>query len=84
MRLKCPSCDGVGCAACSDTGFIEVTDCPQRWIGPDVATFVRVADLYAEGIPVVSGGQIDQSANFIECLRYWQNIDAALSMTDAE
>ena len=79
--MVCVVCNGSGCDECKKTGSISILECPLKIITPDIWELLDHADLYINhGLPVVVGGQMDQSAGFIDACkfisseqRFWKN-----------
>lgn len=66
---ECPICDGRGCDECGDTGQIELTICPLKFVPADVWELLGSAELYEKGLPPVAGGSLDQAAAFVAACR---------------
>jgi len=69
--IECPSCDGLGCNECNN-GEFAIEGCPNKFCS-SVVTAIDLIDLYAKGLPPISGGVLDQSASFISAARYLEN-----------
>lgn len=69
-RFECVSCYGKGCRACSERGWTETDECPQKLAGP-MASTVEMIDMAEKGHLPVSGGVLDQAAWFIEAYRFY-------------
>jgi len=80
--IACPICGEKGCDACDDSGYYELTECPQKMI-TDVVSFIRFADLFNEGCPPVSGGALDQANWFLDAAGQLK-ADDALVLAEAK
>jgi hypothetical protein len=49
---------------------MKITCCPLEYISSDVWEVIRYANLYEKGLPPVTGGALDQAANFIDAAMY--------------
>ena len=67
IEIECPSCEGHGCKNCKDGSF-EIDGCPNAFCSGIVSTLDMI-DLFAKGLPPVSGGMLDQSVSFINAAR---------------
>ena len=67
IELECPCCHGSGCDHCNQ-GSIRIKGCPNDFCRP-IADATHLIDLYAQGLPPIAGGALDQSAWFIEAAR---------------
>jgi len=65
--MDCPC--GTGCDDCSN-GKIEITGCPLEILDWDISQVVMHADIYEKGLPVVAGGQLDQTQWFLEAFSF--------------
>jgi len=80
MEMKCPGCDGTGCAECENDGAITITRCPLELITADVWEIITLAELFVDkGLPPIAGGTLDQAKVFVETAyfilheqRYWK------------
>lgn len=54
----------MGCEQCHD-GFFEVTECPMKFIGSELADQIQIVGMSEYHLPV-AGGLLDQSGWFIE------------------
>ena len=75
LVIACPICGEVGCDACNETGYYELTECPSKMIS-DVVSFIRFADLFHKGCPPVDGGALDQANWFLDASSQLKNDDA--------
>ena len=53
-----------------ENGKIKITQCPLNLITPDVGQAIMHAELFEKGMPVVAGGQLDQTQWFL-CVYYF-------------
>ena len=66
--MACVVCNGTysnNCSVCGGTGRMAITDCPEKFITPDIWQFIQIADLWEKGIPPIAGGSLEQSQNFV-------------------
>lgn len=68
-RVACPHCEEKGCDDCGNRGYIQLTSCPQRATG-DAHAVIEAASLYEKGLPLVTGGQLDQPSWFLHACRF--------------
>ena len=71
IEIECPNCNGIGCDRCVD-GVFELDGCPNKYCS-SVVNAIDLFELFAKGLPPISGGALDQSANFIQASRYFEN-----------
>jgi hypothetical protein len=72
--MRCLACNGKGCDECQNKGTINITDCPLEIITLDVWEIIEMANLYIEhGLPPVAGGQLEQTAGFLDAARFITN-----------
>jgi hypothetical protein len=71
IEIDCPSCDGKGCDECV-MGFVRIVGCPNQYCR-EMVPLIELADLFAKGIPPVSGGALDQSAWFLSASKVLAN-----------
>lgn len=71
--IECPSCRGYGCSECKD-GRMELTGCPQDEV-KGLRQFCQLSDLFAKGVMPISGGALEQSAQFVEASQFLQNTE---------
>jgi hypothetical protein len=69
--LACPHCDDRGCKHCDDKGTFQIKECPNKYCGELIDVF-GVSEMFAKGIPPISGGLLDQAAWFIDFHRSQQ------------
>lgn len=56
---------------CDNKGDLHIKECPLRIITNDIWELLDAASLYIEhGLPIVAGGQDDQSVGFIEAVKF--------------
>lgn len=73
---ECAACGGAGCDACGQVGEFRVTECPLRFVTPDVWEAIEMADLRRRGEPPNPGGSLDQTAIFNDaCRAIWAEQD---------
>lgn len=63
-EVECPACDGDGCEECNH-GYFQFTDCPSKFIGPELIADIQVVSACEHHLPV-AGGLLDQSAWWFE------------------
>ncbi|HUS38334.1 MAG TPA: hypothetical protein VMX74_02735 [Pirellulales bacterium] len=63
-EVECPVCDGDGCEECND-GYFQFTECPSKFIGPELISDIQIVTASEQHLPVV-GGLLDQSAWWFE------------------
>ena len=61
--MDCPC--GSGCNLCKN-GKIEITGCPLERVDWKIRQVILHSDIYEKGLPVVAGGQLDQTQWFLE------------------
>jgi len=71
IEVECPGCNGEGCKQC-EGGSFDLEGCPNRFCS-SVVNAIDLIELFAKGLPPISGGVLDQSANFIHAARYFEN-----------
>jgi hypothetical protein len=81
IEIECPHCDGTGCEECNE-GFFETCGCPNEYVR-ELSPAIRMADLFAKGLPPIAGGTLDQSVSFLEFARLLEYEDR-LVKADAE
>jgi hypothetical protein len=66
-------CDGQdeGCKECNG-GLFQIDGCPNEFC-QKVITSIDMVDLFGKGLPPISGGVLDQSASFIEAVRFFES-----------
>ncbi len=69
LEIECPLCDGVGCGDC-DRGIFQVNGCPNRFCS-SVIPAIELFELFEKGLPPVSGGVLNQSAEFLNAVRFF-------------
>lgn len=69
-RFECVSCYGRGCEACEHRGWFETEGCPQK-IASQMGTTIDMIDMADKGHLPVAGGVLDQSAWFVEAMRFY-------------
>jgi hypothetical protein len=57
-------CSGDGCEHCKD-GYFEFTECPTRFVGPELIEDIRIVGASEHHLPS-AGGLLDQSAWWFE------------------
>ncbi len=60
---------GDGCEKCNG-GVFDVVGCPQDFCRKSVAT-VEMIDLFQKGLPPIAGGVLEQSASFVNAVKYF-------------
>lgn len=74
LEMRCLSCNGKGCDECQESGTIRIEQCPLEIITADIWEAIDMANLYIEhGLPPVAGGQLDQTAVFLDAARFIAN-----------
>ncbi len=73
--MECPACEGeaINCMVCGQTGQIEIAECPLRIIDAETWQILEISDLFADGLPPIAGGVMDQTVSFICAHRLIQN-----------
>jgi hypothetical protein len=79
-QLACRNCTPEKCHDCPTSQEplcirvsgkeVEIAQCPNRWIGPDIRRLVRYASMAKAGILQTSGGWQDQSAWLIDGIEF--------------
>lgn len=64
-EIECTECAGMGCDLCRQ-GWIEISQCPQKFIGQQLIDDINIAETCQSGVFPVSGGLLDQPAYFVE------------------
>jgi len=67
IEIECPLCNGNGCDECNDGSWV-LDGCPNQYCS-ELVQFVSMADLFAEGLPPIAGGSLDQAASFVDAVR---------------
>jgi hypothetical protein len=76
LEIVCPFCEESGCEHCDD-GFLKLTTCPQKFIGPEMVSQINITAACTDGVLPVSGGLLDQSA-------YWFSLKSCLESDQAK
>lgn len=81
--FECPDCEGtaIECESCNMTGEFKVTCCPNEYVG-DVRNAIPLFDLFAKGMPPISGGVLDQANWFVAAYRTLQQEESAVMAED--
>lgn len=72
IEIECVVCDGLDddCEACNRTGRMPIRTCPREFIGAIVTRAVNMISHAMQGSFPVTGGVLDQSAQFIRAMDY--------------
>ena len=76
IDIECPTCNGAGCKECSK-GTIRIYGCPNKECS-SMYQIVQLADLFKKGVMPVAGGALDQSASFMEAVRFLESSEAQM------
>ena len=74
ILIECPTCSGLGCESCSDGDF-SIDGCPNSFCS-EMVPAIEMIELFAQGLPPVSGGSLDQSAWFVAAARQFKSEEA--------
>lgn len=74
LELDCPECAGKGCDRCQD-GIFKIEGCPNAYCR-DVSDTIDLIEEYQKGMQPVAGGVLDQSAYFIEAVKFLRREEA--------
>ena len=78
LLVQCVACAGdeEKCEKCKGTGSIEVTQCPQNLITPDVVELFDAAFFAKRGTWPVGGGLLDQTTCCVAGVRrVWSEVE---------
>jgi hypothetical protein len=65
------------CTDCGGRGFFEITSCPHKLLQPGTSEFLMLYDFTQKGGPwPVAGGVLDQSAAFVDAVRFMRGEEA--------
>lgn len=70
IEIECPACHGDGCDKCND-GEFRLEQCPNKYCS-DMYDPITLFELFAKGLPPITGGVLDQSAWFINAEQYFR------------
>ena len=70
----------MGCEAC-EYGSWSVSECPQAMVR-DLVAPLKAMELFLQGIPPITGGLLDQSAEFVDFVNSMQHEDALVLNDD--
>ena len=73
IEIECPICNGKGCEGC-EGGCFTIDGCPNQFVRSLLAP-IRLADLFAKGLPPIAGGTLEQSASFLDFARWLEYED---------
>lgn len=79
VEIACPGCNEAGCESCGDTGYFNLTECPQRYVGGELTEAINMAGMCGGGLWPVAGGLLDQSAWFVDL---WQQLQSEQNKID--
>lgn len=70
VEIECPVCDGAGCDQCSH-GVFAIDGCPNTFCA-SMVTPIDLFDMFANGLPPIAGGVLDQAASFVNAARFFE------------
>lgn len=74
--VECVVCGGdppdAGCDRCGHEGAIEITRCPRRVLPAETQRLMQLLDFASKGQLPVSGGVLDQTQWFLDCLQFFE------------
>ena len=70
MELKCPDCEGKGCAGCGDSGVFTIARCPYLELDDAAREITLMAAAWDKGVLPVAGGALDQVESGWEAIQY--------------
>jgi hypothetical protein len=73
-ELQCVQCNGMDdhCKSCDGTGTFPLTDCPWQFIDKATIEATKYVSAAEHHLPL-SGGMLDQTQSFVDCLDWLTN-----------
>jgi hypothetical protein len=80
LLSRCMACSGDGqpCEKCGGAGEIRISSCPKKLIETDAIDLIEAARFLEDGILPIQAGYLDQTAAFLDGVRFYRGEMAAL------